>query len=68
MIRKLEFKDMQRVMEIWLDTNMKAHDFIPEKYWISHFGEVKEMLPQAEVYIYEDENDHEIKGFIGMNM
>lgn len=24
MIRKLEFKDMQRVMEIWLDTNMQS--------------------------------------------
>lgn len=67
MVRKLELKDIQRVMEIWLDTNIKAHDFIPEKYWISHFEKVKEMLPQAEVYVYEDENDHEIQGFIGMS-
>ncbi len=32
MIRKMEKKDLDRVSKIWLDTNIKAHDFIPAQY------------------------------------
>lgn len=39
--------------------------FIPEQYWISNYEFVKEMLPQAEVYVYED--DKMIQGFIGVS-
>lgn len=66
MIRKLRKEDIDRVMQIWLDANVIAHDFISEKYWSGHFELVKEMLPQAEVYVYEDESK-EIQGFVGVN-
>ena len=65
MIRKLQNADMDRVAGIWLDANLRAHCFIPPQYWKSNFDPVKEMLPQAEVYVYE--NDREIWGFIGLN-
>ncbi len=65
MIRKLQKVDINRVADIWLTTNLKAHFFIPEQYWISNYEFVKEMLPQAEVYVYED--DKMIQGFIGIN-
>lgn len=65
MIRELQKADTDKVADIWLDTNIKAHYFIPAQYWKSNFESVKEMLPQAEVYIYE--NDKEIQGFIGLN-
>ena len=65
MIRKLQKTDINRVADIWLDTNLKAHDFIPAKYWKNNFQLVKEMLLQAEVYVYE--NDQKIQGFIGAN-
>ena len=65
MIRKLQKVDINRVADIWLKTNQKAHFFIPEQYWISNYEFVKEMLPQAEVYVYED--DKMIQGFIGIN-
>ena len=64
MIRKLQKADINRVADIWLKTNLKAHFFIPEQYWISNYEFVKEMLPQAEVYVYED--DKMIQGFIGV--
>ena len=57
--------DINRVADIWLTTNLKAHFFISEQYWISNYEFVKEMLPQAEVYVYED--DKMIQGFIGIN-
>ena len=65
MVRKLRNADINKVADIWLDTNMKAHYFIPTQYWKSNFELVKELLLQATVYIYED--NQEIQGFIGLN-
>ena len=65
MIRVLQKADIERVVDIWLDTNLKAHYFIPRQYWKDNIDLVKEMLPQAEVYVYE--NDCLIEGFIGLN-
>ena len=65
MIRELRKADIDKAAAIWLDTNRKAHAFIPAQYWESNFEFVKEALMQAEVYVYEDEQ--EIKGFIGLN-
>ena len=65
MIRALQKADINRVAEIWLDTNRKAHAFIPASYWERNFASVKEMLPQAEVYVYE--TDQGIQGFLGLN-
>ena len=65
MIRELQKADINKVADIWLDTNIKAHSFIPAQYWKDNFELVKEMLLQSEVYIYED--NREIQGFIGLN-
>lgn len=54
MIRKLEKTDVDKVANLWLEANLTACDFIPEKYWKDHFNIVKEQLLQAEVYLYED--------------
>ena len=65
MIRPLQKADINSVAEIWLDANRKAHAFIPASYWERNFASVKEMLPQAEVYVYED--DKMIQGFVGLS-
>ena len=65
MIRKMQNIDINRVADIWLKTNLKAHYFIPEQYWTSNYELVKEMLLQAEVYMYED--NKMIQGFVGLN-
>lgn len=65
MIRKLRKTDINRVADIWLKTNLKAHYFIPEQYWTNNYEVVKEILPQADVYVYED--DKIIQGFVGIN-
>jgi len=67
MIRKMQAGDIDRVAEIWLDTNLKAHDFIPSEYWKENYEAVKEMISQAEVYVYIDENKNELQGFIGLD-
>ncbi|WMC92593.1 GNAT family N-acetyltransferase [Kineothrix sp. MB12-C1] len=66
MIRKMEKSDINRVMQIWQDTNVKAHNFIPETYWRNKYNEVEELLLQSELYVFEDGISHEIQGFIGL--
>ena len=65
MIRELQKADINSVADIWLDTNLKAHYFIPAQYWKSNLDLVKELLPRAEVYVYE--NNQKIQGFVGVN-
>lgn len=65
MIRALQKADINRVADIWLDTNLKAHSFISAQYWECNYELVKEMLSQAEVYVYED--GQKIQGFIGLS-
>ena len=62
MVRKLRNADVNKVADIWLDTNMKAHYFIPTQYWKSNFELVKELLLQATVYIYEDNDEMQSQG------
>jgi putative acetyltransferase len=64
LIRKLQNVDINKVADIWLKTNLEAHDFIPGQYWTSNYEAVKKMLPQAEVYVYEDNKI--IQGFVGV--
>ena len=64
MIRKLQNVDINKVADLWLKTNLEAHEFIPGQYWISNYEAVKKMLPQAEVYVYED--NKRIQGFVGV--
>lgn len=65
MIRKYVDSDIDAVMQIWLNTNIQAHSFISPDYWKNNFDVVKEMLPLAEIYVYEDDCAKQIDGFIG---
>ena len=64
MIRKMEEKDISDVLQIWLETNIKAHSFIDKEYWTGNYEMVKQILPEAEVYVYEEEKNGQIDGFI----
>ena len=65
MIRKLLNRDIDRVADIWLKTNLKAHYFISNQYWKSNYELVKEMMLQSEVYVFKV--DKMIQGFVGLN-
>ena len=65
MIRKAKASDIDKIMQIWLEANIKAHAFIASEYWQKHFDEVKNnYLPQAETFVFEDK--HQLKGFISI--
>ena len=63
MIREYKENDLNRVMKIWLKTNICAHDFIDENYWRSNYEQVRQMIPQAMIIVYEENS---IKGFAGL--
>lgn len=67
MIRTFEKKDLNAIMQIWLDTNLKAHHFISTKYWTDNCEALRIALPQAEVYVYENDATRQIEGFIGLS-
>ncbi|OPX44649.1 N-acetyltransferase [Clostridium thermobutyricum] len=65
MIRKLRNEDIEKVMKIWKDITIKAHDFISKEYWENNYDVVKNTyIPMSETFIYEIEN--KIKGFISV--
>ena len=53
-------------MQIWLQANLDAHAFIPASFWEAHFEMVRDLLPQAELYVHEDAGTRQIYGFIGL--
>lgn len=67
MIRAFEKNDLSTIMQIWLDTNIKAHAFIQKEYWTCNYEAVKNALPQAEIFVYENDSTKQINGFIGLS-
>lgn len=65
MIRTFHPSDLTEITKIWLKANLEAHNFIPANYWENCLEQVKELLPAAELYLYEDSPAVPL-GFIGM--
>lgn len=63
-IRKMVNSDFGRIMQIWLDSNVNVHSFIPADYWYNQYDNVKRLIPDAEVYVCE--KGSEIVGFVGL--
>ncbi|MGL4394363.1 MAG: N-acetyltransferase [Brevinema sp.] len=64
MIRIFNEKDLNNVMQLWLEGNVEAHSFINLEYWQDNYDFVQALIPSAEVWVYEAENN--ILGFIGL--
>lgn len=64
MIRDFKKDDIDRVMDLWLDTNISAHGFIENEYWRNNYNTVKAMIPSATIYVYVENNL--VQGFIGL--
>ena len=59
-------RDLDAVLQIWLETNASAHAFVPRSYWLRQSALVREALPQAEVYVEASEDDGQVRGFVGL--
>lgn len=65
MIRKMQEKDYNTVMDIWLTSTIKAHPFVEENYWLKHYRTVKnKYLKVATTYVALEEDC--VVGFISI--
>lgn len=65
MIREFKISDVNKVMSIWLDSNIDAHSFVPAGYWRDNFEYAEKQIKNAEIYVYE--KCGETAGFIGLS-
>lgn len=65
MIRKKDSKDIKKIMDIWIASNLDAHNFISKDYFYNNFDFVKDAIENATVYVYEQES--KVIGFVGIN-
>ncbi|MWN32485.1 GNAT family N-acetyltransferase [Gilliamella sp. Pra-s65] len=63
MIREYKAEDLDSVMEIWLQGNLQAHDFINPDFFKQNYDLVKMLIPMSRLYV-QDLNG--VKGFIGL--
>lgn len=64
-IRKLEDGDITNTVDIWYETSLKAHDFIPKEYWESNKETMKTTyIPMSETFVASKNN--EIVGFVSL--
>lgn len=64
MIKKMTVDDIEDIMRIWLDENIKAHNFISKCYWVNNYNAVREALLDTEVYCFKSKGV--VLGFIGL--
>lgn len=65
MIRDFNEADIEQIIKIWLNANIRAHHFIDSSYWIDNYAAVKKMLPEATIYVHD--SNGQIQGFLGLN-
>ncbi|CUP81138.1 GNAT family N-acetyltransferase [Clostridium baratii] len=65
MIKELENFEINEVLDIWLKTNIKAHNFIDKNYWINNYELVKtKYIPNSKTLVYKEHNIS--KGFVSI--
>ena len=64
-IRLNKKTEVNKLLKIWYEGSVIAHDFIDKDYWKSQQTEMKEKyLPMSETYVISNEED--IVGFVSM--
>ena len=64
-IRKSRATEIEVLIRIWLEGNIRTHSFIGPEYWLSHIDYMRQALPHSEVYVCEVNG--EITGFAGID-
>lgn len=63
MIREYQTPDLDKIMQLWLEGNQQAHDFIDPVFFQQNYEFVKMLIPMSTIYV-QDLNG--VKGFIGL--
>lgn len=63
-VTEFKLEQLDRVMELWLQENQFAHPFVPAEFWRKVAPTVREQLPQATLFVYEEGG--RVLGFVGL--
>lgn len=63
MIREYKKMDLDKIMQLWLEGNIQAHNFIDPEFFKQNYEFVKMLIPMSTIYV-QDLNG--VKGFIGL--
>lgn len=67
MIRKYKKEDLERIVDIWLEASIIAHNFIPKTYWEDNVSNMRDIyIPASDTYVFLSEEPSEVKGFISL--
>lgn len=67
MVRESKPEDTEAILRIWLETSVKAHDFMPSSFWEGQVAAMRDTyLPSADTYVYTDPATGEIAGFVSL--
>ena len=65
MIRKFQEQDIEKMLALWLQASLQAHNFVVAEYWHNMMPIIKKYyLPNTNSFVFEDK--HQIKGFISI--
>ncbi|EHN68525.1 N-acetyltransferase [Aliivibrio fischeri] len=65
MIRQCTLQDINSVLDIWLTSSIKAHDFVPAEFWVSQVDNMRDIyIPASKTYVVE--LDSKIVGFYSL--
>jgi len=64
MIRRMKISEIDEIGDIWLQSNLEAHNFIDRSYWLDNLIPVKEQFKQADIFVYAE--DQKVLGFVGL--
>ena len=54
MIRQYILQDINSVLDIWLTSSIKAHDFVPAEFWVSQVDNMRDIyIPASKTYVVE---------------
>ncbi|MGF1899463.1 N-acetyltransferase [Photobacterium phosphoreum] len=65
MIRQYTSQDINSVLDIWLTSSIKAHDFVPAEFWESQVDNMRDIyIPASKTYVAE--LDLKVVGFYSL--
>ncbi|TLQ04468.1 GNAT family N-acetyltransferase [Pediococcus stilesii] len=64
-LRQITDQELDQIMEIWIEGNVSAHDFISPVYWQNNKELVRKMIAASIIYVITKNDDH-IVGFAGI--
>jgi len=64
MIRRMRVSELDEIGDIWLQSNLEAHNFIDKNYWLDNLIPVKEQFKKADIFVYTE--NEKVLGFVGL--